>query len=239
MSDGNRSADESGYWISLSDLLAGMLIIFILTLCYAVLEFAEERDELQEFQKEISESLKLRSQILQAIADSLHSRDSEIVIEVDTARGAILLPEGVLFGSGQARLSSRGIQTLEVLAPVIYDILIQEQFTGQVETIFVEGHTDDRPISPKLQRIFSSNWELSSQRAINAWRVLRASADLDSLRNGSGQQLFSCSGYADSRPVQEGDSPEDRRRNRRISLRFNMTPPSVSWSRTLTEAIPD
>jgi chemotaxis protein MotB len=237
MSDDNRSADESGYWISLSDLLAGMLIIFILTLCYAVLDYAEDRDKLQEVQKKLSESLELRSQILQAIADSLHSRDSEIVIAVDTVRGAILLPEGVLFGSGQARLSSRGIQTLEVLGPVIYDILIQEQFTGQVETIFVEGHTDDRPISTKLQRIFASNWELSSQRAINAWRALRSSAKLDSLRNHSGQQLFSCSGYADSRPVLEGDSPEVRRRNRRIDLRFHMIPPSTNWDPTITEAL--
>lgn len=231
--------DDSGYWISLSDLLAGMLIIFILTLCYAMLTYAEERDKVQDAQDKLKESLQIRTQILQAIADSLRIRDSEIVISVDTVRGAILLPEGVLFGSGRARLSPRGIQTLEVLSPVMHGILNQQQFSGQVETIFVEGHTDDRPISARLQKIYASNWELSSQRAINAWRVLRTSADLASLRNDSGQRLFSCSGYADSRPVQNGDSPEARRHNRRIDLRFNMTPPSVStyWSRTIAEAI--
>lgn len=234
MRDDTENADDGGYWISLSDLLAGLLIVFILALCFAVLSYAEDRDYLRATQKKLAESSQLRAQILRAIADSLRKRDSEIVITVDTVRGALLLPEGVLFGSGQADLSERGRQTLETLGPVMYDILGQALFVGRVETIFIEGHTDDRPISPKLQRDYPSNWHLSSYRAINSWRVLRASASLDSLRNDGGQQLFSCSGYADSRPVTDGDSPEDRRLNRRIDLRFHMTPPADS---TIAEAL--
>ena len=121
----------------------------------------------------------------------------------------------------------------------MHAILGQDRFNGQVETIFVEGHTDDRPISPSLKGKYESNWELSSKRAINAWRALSGSAALDSLRNDRGQPLFSCSGYADSRPVRDGETPEVRRLNRRIGLRFHMTPLSESkyWDRTISEAL--
>ena len=236
--DGGQ-VEDSGYWISLSDLLAGLLIIFILALCYAVLSYSEERDSVQEAQQQLAHSLQLRSQILQAIEDSLHAQDSEIVIAIDLDRGAIHLQEGVLFGSGQASLSDRGVATLCVLGPIVHAVLTEDRYTGHVETVSVEGHTDDRPIGAKLRSRFESNWELSTQRAINAWRTMRESADLDTLTNDRGQPLFSCSGYAETRPVSLEGSENARRLNRRIDLRFTMTPPAESeyWERTIANAI--
>ena len=236
---GGGQSDESGNWISLSDLLAGLLLIFILALCYAILSYAEDRDRLQDAKQQLAESLELRTEILQAIVDSLRKHEGEIVIEVDEDRGALRLQEGVLFGSGQAELSARGVHTLSVLGPIVHAVLSEDRFAGQVETVFVEGHTDDKPIGIRLRSRFASNWELSAQRAINAWRVLRNSAPLDELRNEQCQPLFSCSGYADTRPVGDGNSDEARRLSRRIDMRFTMIPPAESeqWQRTITEAV--
>ena len=239
MSNDNELVEDSGYWISLSDLLAGLLIIFILALCYAVLSYAEETDKVQKAQQQLAESLQLRSEILQAIEDSLRAKDSEIVITIDFDRGALRLQEGVLFGSGQASLSDRGVETLSVLGPIVYAVLSEDRYAGHVETVFVEGHTDNKPIGPRLRSRFESNWELSAQRAINAWRTMRTSADLDGLTNESRQPLFSCSGYAETRPVSLDDTEDARRLNRRIDLRFSMTPPAESeyWQHVIKTAI--
>lgn len=55
---------------------------------------------------------------------------------------------------------------------------------------------------------------------------------LDYLANPNGQPLFSCSGYAETRPITDDaydeSSEEGRQANRRIDIRFAMMPPSDS-----------
>ena len=46
------------------------------------------------------------------------------------------------------------------------------------------------------------------------------------MKNKNGEPLFSCSGYADTRPISGNDTEEGRQENRRIDLRFTMIPPA-------------
>jgi hypothetical protein len=52
--------------------------------------------------------------------------------------------------------------------------------------------------------------------------------ELVELRNQVGQPLFSVSGYGAGRPVVSHDEPTADPRNRRIDLRFIMTPPTAT-----------
>jgi flagellar motor protein MotB len=111
-----------------------------------------------------------------------------------------------------------------MLGPILFRTL--NKYSGNVETVFIEGHTDNTPIGRELRARFPSNWELSTQRAINTWRaIFKASLKLENLKNKKREPLFSCSGYADTRPVSSNDTVEGRMKNRRIDLRFSMTPP--------------
>jgi len=77
--------------------------------------------------------------------------------------------------------------------------------------VTVEGHTDDVPINTAS---FHSNWELSSQRAINVLQALQAS--------GVERERMSARAYADTRPlsaVAEHDLEQRRASNRRVLIR--------------------
>lgn len=54
--------------------------------------------------------------------------------------------------------------------------------------------------------------------------------NLNTLINPNGDPLFSCSGYADTRPITDDaydeSSEAGRQANRRIDIRFAMMPPS-------------
>lgn len=72
----------------------------------------------------------------------------------------------------------------------------------------IEGHTDNAPVAENSK--YLSNWELSSERAIN---VLHYLADY-----GVDEDQFSVAGYADTRPKFSNDTPESRAYNRRVDI---------------------
>jgi len=207
--------DEGTFWISISDLMAGLLIIFILTLTYFMLNLSQATAQL-------TESNSKRAEILLTIEGLL--KEKGINVKVIPEYGVLRLPDGILFNPGKAEINETGRNVIGVLAPILYDVLTRPEYIGSVETVFIEGHTDNRPLASGR---FASNWELSTQRAINTWRIMEDTVpSLENLKNGRGEQIISCSGYAYSRPVASNDTPEGRKENRRIDLRFSMTPPS-------------
>jgi len=73
------------------------------------------------------------------------------------------------------------------------------------------------------------NWQLSTRRAIATYQFMVSREPiLGRLLNGDAvrpQPLFSVAGYAEQRPLIAYDEPTDDARNRRIDIRFIMTPP--------------
>jgi chemotaxis protein MotB len=72
----------------------------------------------------------------------------------------------------------------------------------------LDGHTDEVPIRTAH---FHSNWELSSQRAINVLGALEA-AGVDRAR-------MSARAFADTRPILASDGAIERSASRRVVIR--------------------
>ncbi len=120
-------------------------------------------------------------------------------INIHPVKGGIsvVLPESLVYQSGSVDIIHK-------------DMLrdLGEKLKPVAGSIRVEGHTDSIPVS---NGPFPSNWELSTQRAVNVVKFLANECGIDP-RN------LSAAGYADSRPVASNDSPEGRALNRRVNL---------------------
>jgi chemotaxis protein MotB len=104
---------------------------------------------------------------------------------------------GTFFDSGSARLNSDGAGLLETLA----------QELGQLPNkLSIEGHTDSQPYAPTAAY---GNWELSTDRANAARRVMQA-------HGIRADQVTQVRGFADQR-LRKPDDPLDPS-NRRISV---------------------
>lgn len=110
------------------------------------------------------------------------------------------------FASGKAEPESD-----EGLAEIVS--LVGEMVEKGYTRIRVEGHTDNVPISSVR---FPSNWELSAARAI--WMARRLEESLGPARAKS--VVIEAIGYGDRVPIATNASFEGRRRNRRLSLKF-------------------
>lgn len=208
---------QDNFTISISDLMSGLLAIFILVLSYFILNFTQETAQL-------TQNDETRAELLRFIQKELHDREG-MYVTINDEHDVLRIPDGVLFDPGLADVKPQGLVVIQKLGKVIEIALETEQFKGRVETIFIEGHTDNVPIN---NGIFPSNWELSTKRAINTWLVMgSAQPRLPWFLNNKGERIFSVSGYADTRPIADNTTEEGRRANRRIDIRFSMMPPST------------
>ena len=114
-----------------------------------------------------------------------------------------------------------------------YECQVQ-RFPWLLETLLIEGHTDDVPVAAGNR--FRDNLELSSMRAATVHRMIAAcEPGLERLRNTGDYAILSTSGYGATRPVpgvQFQPAPpiaetagDAGRIHRRIDLRFLLEPP--------------
>ena len=145
---------------------------------------------------------KLKEQLQQAMKQmaDFEKLKSHIEMTVTTEGLRIELSEsatGTFFDSGSAKLNDDGREMLVTLADEL----------GQLPNkLSIEGHTDSQPYAPSAAY---GNWELSSDRANAARRIVQA--------NGiRADQVTQVRGFADQR-LRKPDNPLDPA-NRRISI---------------------
>ena len=214
-------ADGDAFTLSISDLMAGLLAIFILALSYFMLNLGEVTNQ-------YTGNTEKRNELLEDMQQDMANRGVKVTI--DKKQGVLRIPESVLFAQGEAVIKPEGYYAVSSLSQVLYETLTEEKYANAVETVFIEGHTDNVPIETPE---FHSNWELSTQRAINTWNLMRMDQEaLNTIVNGNDQPVFSCSGYAETRPITDDpydeNSEEGRAANRRIDIRVTMMPPTAS-----------
>ncbi|MCD2452969.1 OmpA family protein [Methylicorpusculum oleiharenae] len=124
--------------------------------------------------------------------------DQKVNLKVTEDYAQLEIQDNILFESSKAILTPGGQTLLNSLSGLL------NQATG---LIFIEGHTDNRPIKTKQ---FPTNWELGAARATNVLHYLTTQGlDAKRLRAVS---------YADTQPIAGNDSAEGRKKNRRVSL---------------------
>jgi len=220
--------DENPYWISFSDIMSGLLVIFVLASLALILELTVTKFEVNDAIREIARAEQIRRDILLEVEEDL--REKNINVEISDNHTVLRIPETVLsFENNEYRIPDvAGMkETALEIGQVLYASITKEARWKHLDTIFIEGHTDRRP-SPRHM----GNWGLSTFRAISVWNFwnenLPESMRLNQLMNHSGTPLFSVSGYGETRPVQEiQESENDFQKNRRIDIRFTVRRPAL------------
>lgn len=254
-----HAEEDENYFVSMTDMMVGILFIFVIMLMLFALNFREQTDEsqekieqlrrvnevadqvrrrLDELRRDVHDELaamdetsRVRSLLLQDIRRQLQEQGLEV--QIDEANGVLRLTEAAIrFKSDSSALADQERRNVGIVARVLADVLPAYAYTGcaaddpstcvapargaAIETVFIEGHTD---VTGRDER----NWQLSTERAVNTYRILEADApSLRALRNRDGREILSVSGYSSTRPIEDGGEADAYAVNRRIDLRFVM-----------------
>ena len=237
--------EEESYFVSMADMMVGLLFIFIILLLYFALQFRQATDTL-------TGAGQTRTELLRTLERDLKAKGLKVT--VDTRTGVLRLPEDILFETGVYELSRQGQQAAAVVAGELAAVLPcyadvspggprceGKMAAHRVDSIFIEGHTDHVPLTGG--GAIRSNLDLSALRATRTFQAMMpADAGLSTLVSVKGAErmpIFGVSGYGDTRPVsdQSGSESDVNRRNRRIDLRFLMVTPQGEEDAALSRGL--
>lgn len=236
-----RGEEENPYWISFSDLMSALLLVFILAVVVLVLQVMETQANLseQKARYDVQQGLLLdqvgnlraaedvRTEVLQEIKEGLVSQGIQVTVNEDNT--VLSIPSSLLgFDSASYEIKPQYSSVALKIGSVVTGVITKGDRQKYLDTVFVEGHTDSQAYSG-LEG--TGNWGLSTFRAISIWNLwgsnLAADVRPNSLKTADGRPLFSVSGYADTRPANATQKTDaDRSINRRIDIRFTIIRPS-------------
>ncbi len=156
LTNSSNDVQENVFWITMTDLLLGLAVIFIVLFVLAMTGFTQAK--LQEQQ--------LKSEVAKDLAQELNAKN--INAQIDLSTGAVKLSDLQLFELGSYQLSEDGKAFLNKFVPIYLNAVYSNpKIADKVVNIVIQGHTDSQSFagvsSKDLQ--FVKNMELSTQRA--------------------------------------------------------------------------
>ncbi|MBK5910628.1 hypothetical protein CCR85_03860 [Rhodothalassium salexigens] len=236
----DEADQEDSVFVSMTDMMVGLLLIFLILLLHYALKAVEVIDS-------ADAETRARAALLTEIQGRLDT--AGVAVEVSEDGSVIRLPEDQLrFDTNTANIKPQyepGLRTVaDVFARMVPCFGYLDGFDRAVcgamdnphdvwvESIFLEGHTD-------CEGAAARNWTLSSERAVEVFRFLTEQRpELAELRSRApdlgGQRVLGVVGFADRRPAQHFDAgapaceaftEQQKAQNRRIDFRFVMGSP--------------
>ncbi|MGR3718679.1 MAG: peptidoglycan -binding protein [Paracoccus sp. (in: a-proteobacteria)] len=166
---------------------------------------ALEREARSKAEAEAKDLARYRSEFFGQLSQILSGREG-----VKVVGDRFVFQSEILFPPGEASLSPAGRAQIAGVVRMLGDIA--DKIPPEIDwMIRVDGHTDSTPLSGTGR--YRDNWELSQARALAVVRFM-----IDELQFPANR--LAATGFADTRPITDGASPEARAQNRRIELKL-------------------
>jgi chemotaxis protein MotB len=168
-------------------------------------EDAASAQAMQQAKEELEKAAQEQvNDLVKKIAEQLEQQIQDGAIELESLGQQVIIRirENGSFPSGSAFLQPK-------FRPIIQEI--GELLNTVPGEIMVSGNTDNRGVDSEL---FTSNWDLSSKRAVAiAHELIKV--------EGFEQARLIGAGHADTRPLVPNTNALNRRRNRRVEISIN------------------
>lgn len=152
----NNEFDSSVFWVTMSDLMLGIAVIFIVLFVFAISGYTQNRIQKESMKYQLNDALKVEL------------KKNNIEAEVDKFSGNVKISDLELFELNSWKLSSKGTDYLSKFIPIYFDTLFADKkLSDKIIKISIEGHTDSQAFksASSAQDHYLKNLNLSLKRA--------------------------------------------------------------------------
>lgn len=209
------SHQDSEHWMSVSDLMSGLMIVFLFV-SIAMLHFVRvERDRIKEIAIAYRDTqVSLYKDLNREFGKDLAGWGAEI--DQKTLEVRFLDPD-LLFESGRSNIRASFRQVLDQFLPRYFGVI--SKYRDRIEEVRIEGHTSsDWANGVSADAAYFNNMALSQSRTVEMLEYAYRHANSDDERDWIRSKTAAV-GFSSSRPVRNPDGSEDVKRSRRVAFR--------------------
>ena len=209
-----NNSKNSSFESSMTDLMISLALIFMLLLASVMLKINNQAGELAHTRSNLITEL---SEIL----NQMQKGDTYVTDDEDPLTLKVVLGEGedsLKFATGKYNLSPKNAMFLNTLMPKIISTLYNEKYRDSIDTIRIEGYTDDIVNNNNI------NVELSQARALEVLNHTRK----NSIKNEAEREFFiqkaSINGKGDIEKywIKNNDGTCNKALSRRVEIKIKI-----------------
>jgi outer membrane protein OmpA-like peptidoglycan-associated protein len=211
----NARRQDSEHWVSMSDLMAGLMMVFLF-ISVAYMHYVRiEKEKIKEVAVAYQNAqAALYMALEKEFSQDLDKWDAEI--DKQTLEFRFKSPE-VLFGLGSVELKSSFKKILDDFFPRYLKVL--DKFKEHITDIRIEGHTSsDWTGATSAEIAYFNNMELSQGRTRSVLQYLYQMPAVKEHRTWI-KAVFSAVGYSSAHPVLDKNGRENSIRSRRVTFK--------------------
>lgn len=211
-------------WISISDMMAGIMMIFLLIMVSFMLITQQTQEDLKiqnqkllELNQAMSEIAKdyenLQQELYEALLKEFSNDLKNWDAQIDADNTIRFSQPDVLFDTGAKQVKQRFKDILDDFFPRYVKILSLEKFKSNIEEVRIEGHTSQEWLAAHtLEERYLGNAELSQARALE---VLKYCFNLKAIESSKLWlvSVFRANGLSFAKPL------DDEFKSKRVEFR--------------------
>lgn len=202
--------EASSYWLSVGDLMASILVVFILIFVHQVLNINEKLESKEKIIEEISS---VKNRIIEKLNGEFEKENLKVMIDQKT--GAIKLDEKILFDYGQDYLKLEGKEYLNKFIPMYTKLLLSdEKIKSEISQIIIEGHTDN--VGSYLY-----NLDLSQRRAFQVVKFIYQEMPNFEYKEQL-KEFITANGRSSIKLIRKENGAVDQEKSRRVEFQFKL-----------------
>jgi len=214
-----HSAEEDHgniFWVTMSDLMLGLAIIFITLFVLAMTGFNQKSVQQQRVKMEVAKRIESELQ------------KQHIDAKVDRMTGDLKIPSSALFEVNSFVLKPEGKKFLDKLTPIYVNTIFSSQkLVDNIDSIIIVGHTDSQGYGglKTINDQFVYNMDLSTKRA-NSVAAYMLEGKYKPEYNEGFRHMITVEGRSFNDLIFDDQGNEDMTKSRRVEIKLKV----ADWS---------
>ncbi len=214
--DEEEYVEQEEHWVSVSDLMAGLMMVFLLVAIIFMVNVEIERNKIRNVAILYDH---LRTDLYEDLVREFDKDLAAWGAEIDEDLSFRFSRSDLLFDRGDTNLKAEFQAILKNFFPRYLSIITSEKYRHDISEVRIEGHTSSIWSGETEDNAYILNMELSQSRTRSALAFLMALPEVQQEKVWLKQNL-TANGLSSSKPVISSTGLEDADRSRRVEFRL-------------------
>lgn len=212
----DNNTSEGDRWISISDMMSGLMMVFLFIAISYMINVVKEKDKIKEIAVTYN---RLQGELYHDLDSAFKDKLQEWGADIDRQTLAITFnsPE-VLFETDSYVIRPKFKIILDEFFPKYIQILSSDKYKDDIEEIRIEGHTSSEAKGFSIDQAYYYNMRLSQDRTRSVLEYVLG-LSLQYLDKDWVRKNLTANGLASSKLITNAEGEEDRGKSRRVEFR--------------------